>query len=723
MSEETITIKLLAQDLMSGNIGKAVAKLDQLAQKGGLVGSVAQGVGQSFGQLLNPMGLVTGAVGAVVGSFDDWTDAASDLAESQSKTGVVFEGSARKVLAWSTTAAKAMGMSQQAALEAAGTYGNLFTAMGLGEDAAAGMSTELVQLASDLASFNNIGTDDVLDKLQAGITGEAEPLKALGVAMNEARVKAYGLANGLADAKGNMSEAAKISARYKIILQDTRKAQGDFARTSDGQANKSRAAAAAQEDLNAKLGGFIAPLRDIGLDIGLAATNTVLGLGEAFHDLQRWIDPGIRDAEDLNAELTKLAEGKGLDADVVLAYVEASKKAEKARDVELQQTELLRQAYMNQEQLYGDLTDEQEAAFQAWRKTDEGIQTFNGTIGQNTKALAENKTAQQLAADTLGQYMSAADLATRSGIGLDAMLAEVGDRMKQLGITWVESLGMVGQEVNEKRFRPMGAAAADAFTSAYLASWDAAWKGTDVAADVRRPFRLLPDWAYDKGAKTGENFADGYRSAEDDVRSAGKLLSRALKHPWDEAKERAQIEGGLTGKRLARGIAASRNDPVVKARTQQYIDAQVERIGEMREAGYDMGRETAMAFAAGLALDPKRYLSSIVQGNPRLFGTLDKLGGIFGRVFGGGRAAGGPVSAGRSYLVGESGPELLTMGASNGHVTPNARLGGMELHVHYSPTYSTAGIVEAQRFVEAIFPALRRKVQGHFGDAWATTAG
>lgn len=40
------------------------------------------------------------------------------------------------------------------------------------------------------------------------------------------------------------------------------------------------------------------------------------------------------------------------------------------------------------------------------------------------------------------------------------------------------------------------------------------------------------------------------------------------------------------------------------------------------------------------------------------------------------RASGGPVSAGGTYLVGEQGPELLTMGG-NGHVTPNGALKGL----------------------------------------------
>jgi hypothetical protein len=46
-----------------------------------------------------------------------------------------------------------------------------------------------------------------------------------------------------------------------------------------------------------------------------------------------------------------------------------------------------------------------------------------------------------------------------------------------------------------------------------------------------------------------------------------------------------------------------------------------------------------------------------------------------GGVFGGGRAAGGPVSAGTTYLVGEKGPELFTS-ATSGTIIPNNKIGG-----------------------------------------------
>ena len=50
----------------------------------------------------------------------------------------------------------------------------------------------------------------------------------------------------------------------------------------------------------------------------------------------------------------------------------------------------------------------------------------------------------------------------------------------------------------------------------------------------------------------------------------------------------------------------------------------------------------------------------------------------------GARAGGGPVAAGKTYLVGEKGPELLRMGSSGGSVVPNDALGGGGVVVNMS---------------------------------------
>ena len=66
--------------------------------------------------------------------------------------------------------------------------------------------------------------------------------------------------------------------------------------------------------------------------------------------------------------------------------------------------------------------------------------------------------------------------------------------------------------------------------------------------------------------------------------------------------------------------------------------------------------------------------------------ALAGLGGgnpasIFTKLFGGGRASGGTVSAGTSYLVGERGPELFTPGRS-GSIAPNNSMGGSNIVVN-----------------------------------------
>ena len=55
-----------------------------------------------------------------------------------------------------------------------------------------------------------------------------------------------------------------------------------------------------------------------------------------------------------------------------------------------------------------------------------------------------------------------------------------------------------------------------------------------------------------------------------------------------------------------------------------------------------------------------------------------------GGLIDGFKADGGPVSAGESYLVGERGPEVLTMGHHGGVVTPNHQLSevGGDTHVY-----------------------------------------
>jgi len=229
--------------------------------------SLFQGIGQGIGQAT--FGAVQDGIRAIGSWIVGSTKAASDLNESINKTDVVFGAASDSVEQFSKTTAKGLGQSRQQALEAAASFGNVFKTVGLADQASAGMSTTLVKLASDMASFNNQDPSDMLMRLQSGLAGEAEPLRRYGVLLSEARVKAKAMEMGLADANGQLSEGAKVQARYALILADTVVQQGDFARTAEGAANKQRILDAKAADLAATFGQKLLPVMNALTDVAI----------------------------------------------------------------------------------------------------------------------------------------------------------------------------------------------------------------------------------------------------------------------------------------------------------------------------------------------------------------------------------------------------------------------------------------------------------------------
>lgn len=117
----------------------------------------------------------------------------------------------------------------------------------------------------------------------------------------------------------------------------------------------------------------------------------------------------------------------------------------------------------------------------------------------------------------------------------------------------------------------------------------------------------------------------------------------------------------------------------------------------------------------------KRMVAEMLaaQAAMALFGDYAKtgqMGGLVGAVmsYGGGKASGGPVSAGSFYEVNERGPELLTvggrdylmMGANNGKVTPASMGGGVTQHITIDARGAAPGTEE--RIHQAMGEATRQ---------------
>lgn len=274
-------------------------------------------------------------------------DAASDTNEALNKVEVAFGDNNKEVKKWSKNTIDSIGLAQGTALDLAATYGDMSTSMGIGTKEAANMSTSLVDLAGDLASFKNIGIDRVNTALNGVFTGETEALKGLGIVMTQTNLEQFAMASGAlqssvdnskaaknamarekaqdrlnkaikkhgensieardaqlklteAESKGEEVQQAKLDSlsqeelvrlRYNYVMSKTKNAHGDFARTSDQAANASRVFNESLTELKSNIGQHLLP---IFTPLILKATKFVRKgdqLKEKINDIGQQVEP------------------------------------------------------------------------------------------------------------------------------------------------------------------------------------------------------------------------------------------------------------------------------------------------------------------------------------------------------------------------------------------------------------------------------------------------
>ncbi|MBT9255372.1 hypothetical protein KMZ30_07275 [Phycicoccus sp. KQZ13P-1] len=303
----------------SKEIGKVGNEIGGVGAKAGMAGGLLAGA-KGFAGGLGVAGLAVGGLVAglepLIGFLGDSVQAASDLNETVSKAKVIYGDAADQMMTWAEGASKAAGLSKQAALDTASSFADMFLQLGFASSKAVDMSTDVVQLAADLGSFNNLDTDDVLERIAGGFRGEYDALQKLIPNISAARVeseamnlglvkntvssrelararerqslaeKAYtkavsehgkssdqarraaltlstaedGVAKAAKGAKGDITAQAKAQAVLSILHKDGSRAAGDFARTSDGLANRQKILTAEMENAKTEIGDALLPV-------------------------------------------------------------------------------------------------------------------------------------------------------------------------------------------------------------------------------------------------------------------------------------------------------------------------------------------------------------------------------------------------------------------------------------------------------------------------------
>jgi len=250
--------------LLSGDSKELDAALSRADKKLRDFGDSAKRIGQTLSvSLTAPLAIAGGAA----------VKMASDYEESLNKVSVAFKGSSADVKAFAKTTLKSFGIAEGTALDMAALFGDMATSMGLTTKDAAAMSKSLVGLAGDMASFKNMNIEEVTTALNGVFTGETESLKRLGIVMTEANVKAFALSKGITAKYEAMSQGEKVMLRYQYVMNSTKNAQGDFARTSDGAANQMRIFQETMKELGVTFGQVVLPA----VTKMIKAFNSVLG--------------------------------------------------------------------------------------------------------------------------------------------------------------------------------------------------------------------------------------------------------------------------------------------------------------------------------------------------------------------------------------------------------------------------------------------------------------
>lgn len=184
------------------------------------------------------LGLAIGGLGiAILGVSGVMAKLGSDAGETQNKMDVAFGSMASSARDWAEGLSSKFDLNAIGMGDMASTLYLITNSMGVTKDAAFKMSTGLTELATDIGSLYNLSTEDAFEKIRAGITGETEPLKSLGIVLSQTTLEQQAMIDGVHEGWNEMTEATKVTLRYNAIMRLSEAAHGDFGNTMDSTAN------------------------------------------------------------------------------------------------------------------------------------------------------------------------------------------------------------------------------------------------------------------------------------------------------------------------------------------------------------------------------------------------------------------------------------------------------------------------------------------------------
>lgn len=265
----TLAMKPLAVEMekVSRGFSAMPSKIQKLIQSGERLASTNSKTGRSFGVLGTGISSQTArltmqfmVVRQVADTIGEWVRSSNEYVENMNLFTVSMGKYAGEALSYAEKVNQAMGIDMSQWIRNQGIFMQIATGFGVIEEKAYAMSRGLTQIGYDISSFYNIDITEAMLKVQSGISGESEPLRRLGYALDVATLQQIAYDNGIRQSINTMTQAQKSQLRYIAIMQQSKNVMGDMSRTLVSPANAMRILNQQIDQLNRALGNLFIPL-------------------------------------------------------------------------------------------------------------------------------------------------------------------------------------------------------------------------------------------------------------------------------------------------------------------------------------------------------------------------------------------------------------------------------------------------------------------------------
>lgn len=186
------------------------------------------------------MTVVWGGLRAITSTIKDGIQSAIAAPETENLFRVALRKMADDAEGFAVKLKDNLGLDEYITKDMLGTFQQIGTAVGVGQNTAYGMSKSMTMLANDMASLYNVDPQQAFENLQSALTGQGRAVRKYGFVITEQTIKEAAWRNGLVKNGQELTEQQKYVARGIALMEQSKNAQGDMSRTLGNVQNQLR---------------------------------------------------------------------------------------------------------------------------------------------------------------------------------------------------------------------------------------------------------------------------------------------------------------------------------------------------------------------------------------------------------------------------------------------------------------------------------------------------